>query len=88
MIYKKDTMWYEIERPTLPPANAPPGDLFPAYDEQPGPCVDDYLTDPDNPAETYFLKTAFGQNTARIAKIQYCLPIYGKMPSENKDAIR
>ena len=37
-----------------PVANAPPSDLFPAYDEQPGPCVDDYLTDPNYPAEAYF----------------------------------
>ena len=30
------------ERP-LSPANAPPIDVFPAYDKQPGPSTDDYI---------------------------------------------
>jgi len=30
-------------------------DVFPAYDEQPGSCADDYIIDPDYPAvEAYF----------------------------------
>jgi len=33
-------------------------------------------------------KTAFGQNTTRIVKIQDFQPIYGKMPLDNKAAIR
>ena len=32
-------------------ANAPPIDVFPAYDEQPGPRADDYIADPDYPAD-------------------------------------
>ena len=34
--------------------NAPPIDVFPAYDEQPGPNTDDYISDPDYPAKAYF----------------------------------
>ena len=30
------------------------GDVFRAYDEQPGPSVDDYFIDPDYPEEAYF----------------------------------
>ena len=44
----------EIKRKPRPVANAPPGGLFPAYDEQPGPSVDDYIIDPDYPEEAYF----------------------------------
>jgi len=53
-ILKHLDLWWEIKRKPRPVANGPPGDLFPAYDEQPGPCIDDYLTDPDYPAEAYF----------------------------------
>jgi len=52
-ILKYLDLW-EIKRKPRPVANAPPGDLFPAYDEQPGPCIDDYITDPDYLAEAYF----------------------------------
>ena len=31
----------------LPAWRAPPIDVFPAYDEQPGPSADDYIIDPD-----------------------------------------
>ncbi len=34
--------------------NAPPIDVFPAYDEQPTPSTDDYIRDPDYPVEVYF----------------------------------
>jgi hypothetical protein len=37
-----------------PVANAPPAGVFPTYDEQPGPGVDDDIVDPDYPAEAYF----------------------------------
>jgi hypothetical protein len=35
-------------------ANAPPIDEFPVYDEPPGPRTDDYIRDPNYPAEAYF----------------------------------
>jgi len=35
-------------------ANASPIEVFPAYDEQPGSSTDDYIRDPDYPAEAYF----------------------------------
>jgi hypothetical protein len=28
--------------------------VFPAYDEQQGPSAEDYISDPDYPAEAYF----------------------------------
>ena len=31
-----------------------PVDVFPAHDEQPGPSTDDYIKNPDYPAEAYF----------------------------------
>ncbi len=34
--------------------NAPPIDVFPTYDEQPGHSTDVYIGDPDYPAEAYF----------------------------------
>ena len=46
-----------------PPPRAPPIDDFPTYlpvrrtqtgDEHPGPDADDYIRDPDYPAEAYF----------------------------------
>ena len=52
-ILKHLDLW-EIKRKPRPVANSPPGDLFPAYDEQPGPSVDDYIIDPDYPEEAYF----------------------------------
>jgi len=45
---------WNVKRKPRPTANAPPVDVFPAYDEQPGPGVDDYIMDPDYPAEAYF----------------------------------
>ena len=44
----------EIKRKPRPVANAPPDDIFPVYDEQPVPCIDDYITDPQYPTEAYF----------------------------------
>jgi len=52
-ILKHLDLW-EIKRKPRPVANAPLCDLFPVYDEQPGTCFNDYLTDPDYPAEAYF----------------------------------
>ena len=39
---------------TKAPANAPPIDNFPTYDEQPEHSADDYIREPDYPAEAYF----------------------------------
>ncbi len=52
-ILKHLNLW-EIKRKSLPIANAPPIGVFPTYDEQPGPSIDDTITDPDYPAEAYF----------------------------------
>jgi hypothetical protein len=52
-ILKHLGLWI-IKRKPRPVANAPPIDVFPAYDEQPGPSADDYIIDPDYPAEAYF----------------------------------
>ena len=41
-----------------------PIDVFPAYDEQPGPSVDDYIIDPDYPAEAYFKKPLSGSQVS------------------------
>jgi len=43
-----------IKRKPRPLANAPPTDVFPAYDKQPGPSADDYIMDPRYPADAYF----------------------------------
>jgi hypothetical protein len=52
-ILKHLGLW-DIKRKPRPVANAPPIDVFPAYDEQPGPSSDDYIRDPAYPAEAYF----------------------------------
>ncbi len=52
-ILKHLNLW-EIKRKPLPTANAPPIGVFPTYDEQPGPSIDDTIIDPDYPAEAYF----------------------------------
>jgi hypothetical protein len=45
---------WDVSRKPWPVANGPPIDVFPAYDEQTGPRSDDYMSDPDYPAEAYF----------------------------------
>jgi hypothetical protein len=45
---------WNVKRKPRPLANAPPIDVFPAYDDLPGPCADDYIIDPEYPAEAYF----------------------------------
>ena len=61
-ILKHLGQWDEKRKP-LAIAHAPPIDVFPSYlpvrstqtgDEKPGPSTDDYITDPDYPAECYF----------------------------------
>lgn len=52
-ILKHLGLW-EIKRKPRPVANAPPIDIFPAYDQQPGPSAHDYIADPDYAAEAYF----------------------------------
>jgi hypothetical protein len=51
-ILKHLGLW-DIKRKPFPRANAPPIDVFPAYDQPPAPTADDYLTDPDYPVEAY-----------------------------------
>ena len=45
---------WDMKSKPQPTANAPPIDVFPEYDEQPGPSTDDYIRDPDYPAGAYF----------------------------------
>ena len=45
-ILKHLGLW-DVKRKPRPVANTPPIDVFPAYDEQPGPREDDYIADPD-----------------------------------------
>jgi hypothetical protein len=52
-ILKHLNLW-EIKRKPLPIANVPPIGVFPTYDEQPGPSIDDTITDLVYPAEAYF----------------------------------
>jgi hypothetical protein len=52
-ILKHLGLW-NVKRKPRPVANAPPIDVFPAYDEQPGPSADDYIMDPQYPADAYF----------------------------------
>jgi hypothetical protein len=52
-ILKHLGLW-DVKRKPRPVANAPPIDVFHAYDQQPGPSADDYIRDPDYPAEAYF----------------------------------
>jgi len=49
-ILKHLGLW-DVKRKPRPVANAPPIDVFPAYDEQPGPSSDDYIRDPEYPAD-------------------------------------
>ena len=52
-ILKHVDLWH-VGRKPRPVAHAPPIDIFPAYEEQSGPSADDYIRDPDYPAEAYF----------------------------------
>jgi hypothetical protein len=52
-ILKHLALW-DVKRKPCPMANAPPIDVFPAYNEQPGPSTYDTIRDPDYPAEAYF----------------------------------
>lgn len=46
-ILKHLCLW-DVKWKPCPTANAPPIDIFPVYDEQPGPSADDYIIDPDS----------------------------------------
>jgi len=52
-ILKHLGLW-DVKRKPRPVANAPPIDVFPAYNEQPGPSADDYICAPQYPADAYF----------------------------------
>jgi len=45
---------WNVKRKPNPLANAPPINIFPAYDDQPGPSADEYIQDPQYPADAYF----------------------------------
>ena len=49
-ILKHLDLWH-VGRQQRPVANAPPLDIFPAHEEQPGPGVDDYIRDPEYTAD-------------------------------------
>ncbi|MFH1878092.1 MAG: hypothetical protein ABH883_04735 [Candidatus Omnitrophota bacterium] len=51
-ILKHLGLW-DVKRKPRPRANAPPIDVFPVYNERPGPSADDYIVDPEYPAEAY-----------------------------------
>lgn len=46
-------LWY-VKRKPRPVANGPLISDFPTYDEHPGPGTDEYIQDPQYPAEAYF----------------------------------
>lgn len=52
-ILKHLDLW-DVKRKLPPRAHGPPMDDFFAYDDHPGPDADDYIRDPDYPAEAYF----------------------------------
>ncbi len=52
--YLRDCLLEDMKRKPRPTANAPSIDVFPAYDEQPGPNTDDYIRNPDYHAEAHF----------------------------------
>jgi len=56
-ILKHLGLW-EVKRKPLPRANDPPFDVFPVYDDQSGPCADDYTRDPQYSTEAYFYEVA------------------------------
>jgi len=45
---------WDVKRKPFPRLHAPSIDGFSLYDEPPAPGADEYLTDPDYPAEAYF----------------------------------
>ncbi len=49
-ILKHLNLW-DVKRKPPARAHAPPIDDFPAYDEHSGPNADDYIRDPDYPAD-------------------------------------
>ncbi len=52
-ILKHLGLW-DVKRKPRPTANAPPIDVFPAYDEKPGSSTVEYIRDPNYPSEAYF----------------------------------
>jgi len=45
---------WDVKRKPRPVAHGPPIDIFPAYEDPPGPSADDYISDPQYPADAYF----------------------------------
>jgi len=52
-ILKHLGLW-AVKRKPMPRANAPPIDIFPAYEDHPVPSADDYIRDPQYPLDAYF----------------------------------
>jgi len=52
-ILKHLGLW-DVKHKPRPVANAPPIDVFPTYDDQPGPSSDEYIQDSQYAAEAYF----------------------------------
>jgi hypothetical protein len=44
---------WDVKRKMPPRTNVPPLEALSIYADSPAPCLDDYLIDPDYPAETY-----------------------------------
>jgi hypothetical protein len=83
-ILKHLGLW-DVKRKPRPVANAPPIDVFHAYDQQPGPSADDYIRDPDYPADlsrrssknedgSLLLKNLKREDRLPISKIRYFQP--------------
>jgi hypothetical protein len=60
----KHLEFWGVKRKPHPTVNAPPIDVFPAYDEQPGPRTDDYIRDPDNLQRPIFKKSHSGSQSS------------------------
>jgi hypothetical protein len=79
-ILKHLGLW-DVKRKPRPVANGPPIDVFPAYDEQPGPRADDYIRDPDLcasgalPCRSLLLENLKREDRLLISKIHYSQPI-------------
>jgi len=79
-ILKHLGLW-DVKRKPQPVANAPPIEVFPAYNEQPGPRADDYIADPDLcasgalPCRSLLLKNLRREEGHLISNIYYFQPI-------------
>ena len=89
-----------MKRKPRPTANAPPIDVFPTYDEQPGPSTDDYTCPPleDHRSglvrlwritlQRLIIKTTLGQPGFLCPKSQHFSPFIGKCLLDHTTGIR